>query len=58
MYILISKKLHGLFKLNVNLKKKRQLVYILKSLKMVKEKIYFKDGSFLDQGKLSVKINR
>lgn len=25
---------------------------------MVKEKIYFKDGSFLDQGKLSVKINR
>lgn len=28
------------------------------TLKMVKEKIYFKDGSFLDQGKLSVKINR
>lgn len=23
---------------------------------MVKEKIYFKDGSFLDQGKLSVKM--
>lgn len=40
------------------LNKKWQLVYILKSLKMVKEKIYFKDGSFLDQGKLSVKINR
>lgn len=39
-------------------KKKWQLVYILKSLKMVKEKRYFKDGSFLDQGKLSVKINR
>lgn len=23
-----------------------------------RENIYFKDGSFLDQGKLSVKINR